>query len=146
MNWAVPPRTCLNNERSRARACRGFLNVSKVALDKVVQSIFEDQGTADVLRALYKGPDWCGGVTTHSVLLTLADYLSDLESWLDPPFYRRACQVRPPRVCVCAAVGWRRRAWCCRRSTRQLARRAQGATWAGCRRVMSCGAARLCVK
>ena len=74
--------------------------MSKVALDKVVQSIFEDQGTADVLRALYKGPDWCGGVTTHSVLLTLADYLSDLESWLDPPFYRRACQVRP-RACVC---------------------------------------------
>lgn len=96
---------------------RGFLNVSKVALDKVVQSIFEDQGTSDVLRALFKGADWCNGVTTHSVLLTLADYLSDLESWLDPPFYRRACQVRPARLrCAVRArgAGVTGRAFACR--------------------------------
>jgi hypothetical protein len=90
---------CLNG-------CRGFLNVSKVALEKAVECIFNDKGTTDVLRALFRGDEWRTGVITHSFLLTIADYLSDLNDWLDPPFYKRAVHVRCPAafalVCSCS--------------------------------------------
>jgi hypothetical protein len=72
--------------------------VSKAALDKAVDCIFTDQGTADLLHSLFKAPDWKSGVTTHSLLLTLEDYLKDLKQWLDAPFYKRAVTVRPPHL------------------------------------------------
>lgn len=70
--------------------------MSKVALDKAVDCIFEDQGTRDVAKALYKAADWKSGVSTHSLLLTIEDYLKDLKEWLDGPFYKRAVTVRHP--------------------------------------------------
>jgi hypothetical protein len=77
--------------------------VSKVALEKAVECIFQDKGTTDVLKALYRGDEWRGGVITHSFLLTIADYLSDLKEWLDPPFYKRAVHVRFPAHLVSEA-------------------------------------------
>ena len=89
---------------SRAhRLCRGFLNVSKVALDKAVDCIFEDKGSQDLLKNLFCSKDWLSGVTTHSVLLTLEDYLGDLKEWLDAPFYKRAVTVRASLLAVCGA-------------------------------------------
>ena len=67
--------------------------MSKVALDKAVDNIFQDQGLLDLQKSLYCSKDWRSGVTTHSVLLTVEDYLGDLKEWLDSPFYRRAVQA-----------------------------------------------------
>ena len=77
--------------------------MSKVALDKAVDCIFEDKGSQDLLKNLFCSKDWLSGVTTHSVLLTLEDYLSDLKEWLDAPFYKRAVTVRTSLLAVCSA-------------------------------------------
>jgi Exocyst complex component Sec6 len=96
--------------KGRAPLCRGFLNVSKVALDKAVDCIFEDKGTVDILKSLYRSKDWLSGVTTHSFLLTLEDYLSDLKEWLDAPFYKRTVAVRSTafKISICQLlILWR---------------------------------------
>jgi hypothetical protein len=73
---------------------RGFLNVSKIALEKAVDSIFADQGMVGLARALYCHQEWRSGVSTQSYLLTLDDYIGDLKEWLDTPFFKRATEVR----------------------------------------------------
>lgn len=75
--------------------CRGFLNVSKIALERAVDSIFADEGVQGLGHALFVHKEWLSGVTTESFLLTLEDYIGDLNEWLDPPFFKRAVQVRP---------------------------------------------------
>lgn len=74
--------------------CRGFLNVSKIALERAVDSIFADDGMRGLGHALFVHKEWLSGVTTESFLLTLEDYITDLNEWLDPPFFKRAVQVR----------------------------------------------------
>jgi hypothetical protein len=70
------------------------LSVSKIALEKAVDSIFKDQGMVGLAKALYCQAEWKSGVSTQSYLLTLEDYLGDLNEWLDPPFFKRALEVR----------------------------------------------------
>eukprot|EP00892_Ulva_mutabilis_P010822 jgi/Ulvmu1/8111/UM040_0006.1 len=74
-------------------ACRGFLNVSKIALERAVDSIFAEEGVRGLGHALFVHKEWLSGVTTESFLLTLADYIGDLNEWLDPPFFKRAVQL-----------------------------------------------------
>lgn len=80
--------------------CRGFLNVSKIALERAVDSIFADDGVQGLGHALFVHKEWLSGVTTESFLLTLEDYIADLNEWLDPPFFKRAVQVRSTRADV----------------------------------------------
>jgi hypothetical protein len=65
-----------------------------MALERAVASIFADEGLAGLGRALFRHAEWASGVTTRSFLLTLGDYLGDLQEWLDGPFFRRAVAVR----------------------------------------------------
>lgn len=100
---------CLLQHLARARGCRGFLNVSKIALEKAVDSIFADQGMVGLARALYCHQEWRNGVSTQSYLLTLDDYIGDLKEWLDTPFFKRALEVRyhGPHACVQACTSLR---------------------------------------
>lgn len=76
--------------------CRGFLSVSKIGLEKAVDSIFSDQGMVGLAKQLFCQSEWKSGVATQSYLLTLDDYLGDLNEWLDPPFFKRALEVFLP--------------------------------------------------
>lgn len=67
--------------------------MSKIALEKAVDSIFKDQGMVGLAKQLFCQPEWKNGVSTQSYLLTLEDYLGDLNEWLDPPFFKRALEV-----------------------------------------------------
>lgn len=67
--------------------------MSKIALERAVDSIFADEGVRGLGHALFVHKEWLTGVTTESFLLTLEDYIADLNEWLDPPFFKRAVQV-----------------------------------------------------
>lgn len=84
--------------------CRGFLNVSKIALERAVDSIFADEGVQGLGHALFVHKEWLSGVTTESFLLTLEDYIGDLHEWLDPPFFKRSMQVRSKHALVAESV------------------------------------------
>lgn len=86
-------RCCLTDLVECFGSCRGFLNVSKIALERAVDSIFAEEGVRGLGHALFVHKEWLSGVTTESFLLTLADYIGDLSEWLDPPFFKRAVQV-----------------------------------------------------
>lgn len=61
-----------------------------------MQIIFNDPGMSNNLLNMYSslaGSDWQMGRTTATLLATLADYLTDLTSWLEPPLLKRAVEA-----------------------------------------------------
>ncbi len=63
---------------------RGFLEVAKSALAKLMDVVLADSAFADLQRKLYASDDWAAGRTTATWIATLADYLSDVSTFLEP--------------------------------------------------------------
>lgn len=70
--------------------CRGFLDIAKLATEKLVDAIFVEQPFLDLFQKLYHTQDWEDGSATASILATLNDYFHDYERYIDPSNYKRS--------------------------------------------------------
>lgn len=59
--------------------CRGFLDVARCAMGRVVELVFNDPGMSGLLKALFSSAEWLEGRTTTTLIATLQDYMNDLE-------------------------------------------------------------------
>ena len=80
--------------------CRGFLQLSKVAVGQCVGAIFGDTAFAELFHRLYCSAEWRAGTLTASIVATLSDYFADFQSLLEPSFFRRCvacflCLLQP---------------------------------------------------
>ncbi len=79
--------------------CRGFLDIAKLATEKLVDAVFKEQAFLDLFHKLYHTPEWEEGSTTSSILATLNDYFHDYERYIDPSNYKRCTlPVRPDPI------------------------------------------------
>lgn len=67
---------------------RGFLEVSKTATKKLVESVFNDPGMLGLTKKLYQS-EWLSGEATSSLVATLQDYLEDFRIVLDASVFKR---------------------------------------------------------
>eukprot|EP00803_Ostreobium_quekettii_P001056 evm.model.scf_1694.2 EVM.evm.TU.scf_1694.2 scf_1694:3751-7084(+) len=72
--------------------CRGFLDVAKTAMQKLVDSIFADPGMADLLKQLYQGPEWRDGTVTATFVETMKDYFGDMKHCLEGSIFKRVAE------------------------------------------------------
>lgn len=75
------------------KVCRGFLDVGKLAMKKLVEGMFSDPGMADLLKKLYQGTEWIEGRVTATFTATLEDYFSDCAEFLDQSIFRRVIEL-----------------------------------------------------
>lgn len=73
--------------------CRGFLDVGKLAMKKLVEGMFLDPGMADLLKKLYQGAEWAEGRVTATFTATLEDYFTDCAEFLDSSISRRVIEL-----------------------------------------------------
>ena len=73
-------------------ACRGFLQVSKLAVDQVVKCIIEDEGIVQMFARSMFSPDWLTGGATSVLLATLEDYMQDVTRWIEKSFLKRVVE------------------------------------------------------
>ena len=73
-------------------ACRGFLQVSKLAVDQVVRCIVEDEGILQMFSTAMFSPDWLTGSATSVLLATLEDYMQDVTRWIEKSFLKRVVE------------------------------------------------------
>lgn len=68
---------------------RGFLEVVKFAMKKLIEEVFGDGGMVGLLKKLYQSTEWQNGQITASLIATLQDFLEEFESVLDASVYKR---------------------------------------------------------
>ncbi|QDZ21270.1 subunit Sec6 of exocyst complex [Chloropicon primus] len=73
-------------------ACRGFLQVSKLAVDQVVSCIIEDEGIVQMFSRSMFSPSWLTGGATSVLLATLEDYMQDVTRWIEKSFLKRVVE------------------------------------------------------
>lgn len=73
-------------------ACRGFLQVAKVAVDFVALCIIGDDGIGEIVNTQLFGSDWCTGRVTEVLLATLEDYMQDVSRWIEKSFCSRVAE------------------------------------------------------
>ena len=79
-------------------ACRGFLQVSKLAVDHVVNCIIEDEGIVQMFGSAMFSPDWLTGSATSVLLATLEDYMQDVTRWIEKSFLKRVVESLTSKV------------------------------------------------
>ncbi|MEW5306963.1 MAG: hypothetical protein WDW36_009390 [Sanguina aurantia] len=74
--------------------CRGFLDVAKAVMLKLVETIFNDPGTRNALRGMYMAtPDYLTGTATKTLIATLKDYFSDINKYVQQSFVKRVAEA-----------------------------------------------------
>ncbi|GAX84704.1 hypothetical protein CEUSTIGMA_g12126.t1 [Chlamydomonas eustigma] len=73
--------------------CRGFLDVGKVATKSLVENIFNDPGTSTQLKALFSSAEWLSGKTTATLIATVKDYMTDVQSGVENTFVKRVAEA-----------------------------------------------------
>lgn len=68
--------------------CKGFLEVAKEAMHKIVNVIFEDPGVKDLLAKLYQ-KEWYEELVTEYLIATFGDYFADVKKYIEERFFRR---------------------------------------------------------
>ena len=81
-------------------ACRGFVDLAKLAMAALVQQMFADAAFSALFHKLC-GPEWLKGDITSSILLTLQDFFKDYEIGIEPSSYKRRGSSPP---CVCSVL------------------------------------------
>eukprot|EP00210_Caulerpa_lentillifera_P007726 g7372.t1 len=72
---------------------RGFLEVVKFSMKKLVEEVFSDGGMVGLLKKFYQSAEWQKGQTTESLIATLKDYLEDFEAVLESSVYKRVVEA-----------------------------------------------------
>jgi len=73
--------------------CRGFLDVARVAAQRCVETMFNDPGMSTHIKALYSPGDWLAGKTTATILATVADYMADVQKFVEASFVKRVAEA-----------------------------------------------------
>ena len=71
---------------------RGFLEVAKTAMKKLIDGVFSDAGMVGLLKKLYQS-EWQSGETTSSLIATLQDYLEEFSAILDDSLCKRVVEA-----------------------------------------------------
>ena len=69
--------------------CRGFLDVARLATEKLVEAIFGEAAFLELFHKLHHSREWEEGDTTASILATANDYFHDYEKFIDPSNFKR---------------------------------------------------------
>ena len=80
------------------KACRGFLQVSKLAVDQVVRCIIEDEGVVQMFAQTMFSPAWLTEGATDVLLATLEDYMQDVVLWIERSFLKRVVESLTEKV------------------------------------------------
>ena len=71
---------------------RGFLEVAKTAMKKLIDGVFSDAGMVGLLKKLYQS-EWQSGEITSSLVATLQDYLEEFSAVLDDSLSKRVVEA-----------------------------------------------------
>ena len=70
-------------------ACRGFMDLAKLAMAALVESMFSFPPFLQLFHKLYCSPEWTAGDASASILKTMQDFFDDYEVALEPSFFKR---------------------------------------------------------
>lgn len=75
-----------------AKVRRGFVDVAREAVGKISAVVFADPGLSAQFAKLFAGAAWESGDAVETLVATLRDYQTDVETYIDRSFYKRVME------------------------------------------------------